>query len=428
MAVLQMNNLNIPYGWKILKISELFDFLPTGSHSREDMTFSTNQDSIYNIHYGDLHTKYNGYVDFDHDKVPALKKNDYRNEMLLQNGDLVVVDASEDYEGVGTAVELKNLRAKKCIAGLHTFAFRDKVKYTVDGYRSLLFQNPSTRRKMMQVSTYSKVFGVTKSSISDIKVILPTTTEQERIVSVLETWDEYLELLDKKIALKEQLKKGLMQQFFACGMRIPGYSDNREYIKLGKISKMSSGGTPKSTDSSFYGGDIPWVSISDMTGGGKYLYRTLRNLTQDGLNNSAARIYPKDTILYAMYASIGECSIAGVPMSSSQAILGIIPDEKCLDSVFLYYYLSFIKERVKMQGQQGTQSNLNAGIVRDFNISLPSLSEQKEIVSMLVSSDEELTSFGKLKTIVLSQKKFLLNNLITGKILTPENLSTKGVN
>ncbi|MFL9598536.1 restriction endonuclease subunit S, partial [Aeromonas veronii] len=121
-----------------------------------------------------------------------------------------------------------------------------------------------------------------------------------------------------------------------------------------------------------YGGNIPWVSIADMTKQGKWISSTEKNLTELGLENSSARIYPKNSVLYAMYASIGECSIAQVPLSSSQAILGIRPKSE-LNFEFLYFFLTSLKGEIKLQGQQGTQSNLNAGMVKDFLLYLPEM-------------------------------------------------------
>ena len=404
-----MNNLNLPDGWKILKISELFDFLSTGSHSRDDMTISTNQDSIYNIHYGDLHTKYNGYVDFDRDKVPALKNNDCRDEMLLQNGDLVVVDASEDYEGVGTAVELKNLKTKKCIAGLHTFAFRDKGKYTADGYRSLLFKNPSTRIKMMQVSTYSKVFGVTKSSISNIKVILPTPAEQQRIVSVLETWDEYLELLDKKIALKEQLKNGLVQRLLTGKIKLSGFSANWHKLSLGEICNISTG--KKDVNEGNPNGQYPFFSCS-------------RNSTF-----SDSYSFDTEAILVAGNGDVGHCKYFSGKFEAYQRTY-ILSNFTKTTAKYIYPFMQhYFQNFINSQKQMGAMPYIKLDMLKDYQIILPdSVDEQRSIMAIINNASEELSCLHKKKVFVSNQRRFLLNNLISGKIITPENLLTKGVN
>lgn len=128
-----------------------------------------------------------------------------------------------------------------------------------------------------------------------------------------------------------------------------------------------------------------------MTKRGALITATDRNLTEKGLLNSAAKIFPAGTVLYAIYASIGECSIAGIDLCSSQAILGIRP-KKDLRNRYLYYFLTSKKEEVKKLGQQGTQANLNKGIVQDFKLPIPPLPEQTAIAEVLSEQDEELAA------------------------------------
>ncbi|HBW8935034.1 TPA: restriction endonuclease subunit S, partial [Klebsiella pneumoniae] len=132
------------------------------------------------------------------------------------------------------------------------------------------------------------------------------------------------------------------------------------------------------------------------------------------LNSSSARIYPKNSVLYAMYASIGECSIAAVNLTSSQAILGIRPKD-CLNYEFLYFYLTSLKEKIKLQGQQGTQSNLNAGMVKEFELDLPSIREQQKIAAVLSAADAEISTLEKKLACLRDEKKALMQQLLTGK-------------
>lgn len=286
--------------------------------------------------------------------------------------------------------------------------------------------NSDTGRREIWAKTLHVAFPnkINLGDIGECTFSIPDKSTQVKIVHIIKTWDEFIKKLDKKIELKKNIKKGLMHQLLSGERRLPGFNEDIQHVKLGQVAKMSSGGTPKSTVTEYYGGDIYWASIADMTSGGKVLLSTLKTLTKSGLQNSAAKIYPKGTILYAMYASIGECSIAGVEMASSQAILGITPEDGHLDSGYLYHHLTWIKEKVKLSGQQGTQSNLNAGMVRDFNLSLPPLEEQKQIAKILDLADEDTQRLRDLRDIINDQKAYLLNNLISGKIHTPENLKT----
>ncbi|SVJ78276.1 type I restriction modification DNA specificity domain protein [Klebsiella pneumoniae] len=186
-----------------------------------------------------------------------------------------------------------------------------------------------------------------------LKINLPPLREQKKIAQILSTWDKAITVTEKLLANSQQQKKALMQQLVTGKKRLLDengvrFSGEWKRVKLGAIADMNSGGTPKSTVEEYYGGNIPWVSISDMTSNGKWIATTEKYLTELGLNSSSARIYPKNSVLYAMYASIGECSIAAVNLTSSQAILGIRPKD-CLNYEFLYFYLTSLKEKIKLE-------------------------------------------------------------------------------
>ena len=189
-------------------------------------------------------------------------------------------------------------------------------------------------------------------------------------------------------------------------------------VRLGDVASMSSGGTPPSSSREMYGGGVPWVSISDMTRGGKYIEQTERTLTEDGLANSAARLYPVGVVLYAMYASLGECSLAVGQVSSSQAILGIDPGPE-LDPEYLYYHLQAAKPNVVKMGQHGTQANLNAGMVRDFVLPLPNKAEQRSIASALSDVDELIGALERIIRKKRDVKQGAMQQLLTGRTRLP---------
>ncbi|MDT0120940.1 restriction endonuclease subunit S [Kocuria marina subsp. indica] len=188
--------------------------------------------------------------------------------------------------------------------------------------------------------------------------------------------------------------------------------------RLGDIASMGSGGTPSRTVSRYFGGGIPWVSITDMTNSGKYVSSTATTLTAEGLKSSAARLYAPNVVLYAMYASLGEVCVAVGRISSSQAILGIQPGAE-LDREFLYYHLEAIKPRVKELGQQGTQANLNAGMVRDFKVQLPPMAEQRKISGALRDADDLIATIERLIAKKQAIKQGVTQQLLTGRTRLP---------
>jgi len=257
-------------------------------------------------------------------------------------------------------------------------------------------------------------YKLNKAALEKLPVLLPPIPEQKKIARILSTWDKAIETVEKLIENSQAQKKALMQQLLTGKRRLPGFDGEWEIKRLGEMAKINSGGTPKSSVAEYYDGDIPWVSIADMTKHGKYISRTQKNITTLGLENSSARLYPRHTILYAMYASIGECSISTVELCSSQAILGIRPNSN-LDHQFLYYYLSSLKEKIKLQGQQGTQSNLNAGMVKGFRLNIPTIKEQQKIATVLTTADKEIQTLQQKIDCLKQEKKALMQQLLTGK-------------
>ncbi len=137
-------------------------------------------------------------------------------------------------------------------------------------------------------------------------------------------------------------------------------------------------------------------------------------------------MFPAGTVLYAMYASLGECSIAGIPVCSSQAILGIRARHE-LHHEFLYHCLIALKPYVKTLGQHGTQANLNKGMVEDFQLNLPPLPEQTAIAAVLTEMDEELAALETKLTKARQLKQGMMQELLTGKTrLVKPGASAKG--
>lgn len=243
----------------------------------------------------------------------------------------------------------------------------------------------------------------------------PTIEEQEAIGKALADVTDFLNTIDVLIAKKRDIKQGAMQQLLTGKTRLPGFGGEWQVLRLGNITAMSSGGTPPSKVKEFYGGQFKWASIADMTKAGKYLSTTDEKLTELGLLNSSAVIYKSPIILYAMYASLGEVCICLEEVSSSQAILGISPSSK-IDLEFLYYLLVAYKPIVKNLGQQGTQSNLNKGMVQDFVFTMPTdRREQQAIAEVLSDMDAEIDALVARREKTALIKTGMMQELLTGR-------------
>jgi restriction endonuclease S subunit len=255
---------------------------------------------------------------------------------------------------------------------------------------------------------------ITLEDLRHICLPIAPIPEQRAIAVALSDVDSLLGGLERLVLKKRNLKQAAMQQLLTGQTRLPGFSREWEIERLGDLAEMASGGTPLSSVSAYYGGGIPWVSIADMTRAGRVIDRTEKTLTLLGLEKSVAQMFPAGTVLYAMYASLGECSIAGMPVCTSQAILGIRP-KRDLHNGFLYYFLTLLKTTVKSLGQQGTQSNLNKGMVEDFRFPLPSCEEQTAIATVLADMDAEISALLARSDKTRALKQAMMQELLTGK-------------
>ncbi len=152
--------------------------------------------------------------------------------------------------------------------------------------------------------------------------------------------------------------------------------------KLGEICNIYAGGTPSRSILEYWDdGTIPWVKISDMKS--KEITVTEESITELGLQKSSAKLFPKGTILYSIFATLGEVAVLGIDAATNQAIAGLeLFDQRVLTD-YLYYYLLSKKEFVNNVGRGVAQNNINLSILREMEIVVPALGEQRAIVSQL---------------------------------------------
>ena len=170
-------------------------------------------------------------------------------------------------------------------------------------------------------------------------------------------------------------------------------------VKLSDVCDISSGGTPSRNNPEYFKGDIPWAKISDIENADNgVVYETEEHISIDGLKNIRGKLFPKGTLLFAMYGSIGKVGITGRELSTNQAILGIRPRRN--DEINLNYLKSWFesnKQKLINQGRGVALKNLSATIVRDLEIELPPFDDQIRIAHLL----------GKVEGLIAQRKQHL---------------------
>jgi len=152
--------------------------------------------------------------------------------------------------------------------------------------------------------------------------------------------------------------------------------------KLGEIFLITSGGTPNRKKIEYYqNGTIPWVKTGDLKD--KYVSKQIEYITELGLQNSSAKLFPSNTVLLAMYgATIGACSILPFECATNQACAAFLPSKKVLPE-YLYYFLLSHQEKFIRDGVGGAQPNISAGYLKNVDFELLSLEKQKQIAENL---------------------------------------------
>ncbi len=183
---------------------------------------------------------------------------------------------------------------------------------------------------------------------------------------------------------------------------------------------IRAGGTPQADNQSFYGGEIPFVTIEDISSVGRTIETTARTLTTAGLNASVAWLVPSDHLLYSMYATLGKVTRNKVSVATNQAILAIKPDEKLIACDLLFYLLQFKESSVASLSSQTTQANLSTDKVRKFKLRFPeSLLEQRRIAEILSTLDEAIEQTEALIAKHQQIKAGLMHDLFTRGV-TPD--------
>lgn len=159
---------------------------------------------------------------------------------------------------------------------------------------------------------------------------------------------------------------------------------------LGKICKTTSGGTPSRKNQSYYqNGTIPWVKSGELEN--NTITTSEEFITEEGLLNSSAKIFPAGTLLIALYgATIGKLAFLGIDAATNQAVCGIFQNEN-VSLKYLYYYLLFQRPNLIKQGVGGAQPNISQTILKKLEISYPdSITEQQRIVARIEELFSEL--------------------------------------
>lgn len=162
-------------------------------------------------------------------------------------------------------------------------------------------------------------------------------------------------------------------------------------VLLGNIAEVLGGGTPSTANADYWGGDIPWITPRDLSSHqDMYISTGERSISEVGLVNSSAKLFPAETVIFSSRAPIGYVTIASKSMTTNQGCKGIICNYDELSNRFLFYWLKLNKEKIEGLAGGSTFKEISTSGVRNLEIVIPNIHEQKKIADILGTIDEKI--------------------------------------
>ena len=380
----------IPNSWAWVKLGDICEISSGGTPSRNEAQFWENG-TIPWLKIADIKDDYvNSSSEFitqkglENSSAKIFKKGTLLFTIFATLGEVAIlnIDASTNQAIVGLTPKKDNYITKFIF-----FALKN-IKNSVN-----LIGRGATQKNINQ------------TILKNFYIPLPPLDEQERIVKKIDELFSQIDILDKH---KESLLKNIkhtkarildlaLQGKLVENSRIPNDLNSRipsdfnppfeipnswAWVKLGDICEISSGGTPSRNEAQFWeNGTIPWLKIADIKD--DYVNSSSEFITQKGLENSSAKIFKKGTLLFTIFATLGEVAILNIDASTNQAIVGLTPKKDNYITKFIFFALKNIKNSLNLIGRGATQKNINQTILKNFYIPLPPLDEQERIVKKI---------------------------------------------
>lgn len=390
-----LRNQTCPNNWKAYSVQEIFVPLPNLSYSRDQLTHKAQ--ILEYIHYGDIHTGCIDELISEDSRLPYLvKEQAVKNidKYLLCPGDIVLVDASEDYDGVTKSIEISNVGVKKIVAGLHTIPLRPLKGVFAPGFARYVFKHSIVSKTLKAIAQGTKVFSISFALVKKVILFCPPIAEQQKIVEVLETWDKAIQLTRKLIEQKELQKKGLLQQLVYKQPKTVSYF-LRQLFTLGRgrvISKeeiaQHPGAYPVYSSQTADNGVLGFINTFDFDG--EYI-----TWTTDGAN--AGKVFYRT----GKFNCTNVCGTAQLKQKNQHN---------------LYYIMSYLNNVTKKYVSYVGNPKLMNGVFANILIALPSKELQDKATALLTTLDKEIDLLRQKLAKLEEQKKGLMQVLLTGKV------------
>ncbi len=245
---------------------------------------------------------------------------------------------------------------------------------------------------------------------------------QRKIAAVLSAYDDLIEKNNRRIALLEKMGEELYREWFVR-LRFPGHESTKivkgvpegwEVKRIGEILTTSSGGTPNRGEFSNYGGAINWFKTGELKQ--MYIFDSEEKISESGVENSSAKIFPAGTVVMAMYCAMDNVSILGKPSATNQACCAFLPKHNSTPSLFTYYLIKFNITQLIAYAHGAAQQNLSQDLIKKHRVFLPQHQIIKSFSDAVSPIHDQIMGLLIQQTNLATTRDRLLTRLMSGKI------------
>lgn len=411
----------IPEDWGVQHFSDTFRILNNNTYSRAELNYASGQ--FRNIHYGDVLILFPEVLDCTREDVPYIN-DEVRisgSAQPLQDGDVVMADTAED-ETVGKVTEVTNTSDKPVMAGLHTIPCRVKFGEFVPKWLGYYMNSHLYHDQLLPYIHGTKVSSVSKGALGSTVIIVPQTTEQEKIVEVLSDIDALISNLQKLIWKKKDIRRAALQFYL-------NDKERYEWIERPIIELLKPGGIKIGPFGSQLKKEMLLTDGLYKVYGQENVYEKdfsigTRFLTPEHFQRlNSCEILPGDFLMSSM-GTIGKCAI--VPENIQRGIMDshlirLRFDEKKIRQRYILHLFSDQFDYLKLQTQKmsvgGIMDGLSVGIVSKLVVRYPKETrDQEEIVAVFDDMDAEIQKLERKLSKYQQVKQGIMEELLTGRV------------
>lgn len=279
-----------------------------------------------------------------------------------------------------------------------------------------VLSSEETKKQYVTFAAGSGVQNLNKAVVKKVVVHLPSIPEQKRIARAISEMDDHIDNLAELIEKKKAIRDGALEDLISGRTRLAGYTNGWRKTTIGACAEIFQGGTPSTTNSRFWGGNVIWVTPGEITRlPTMYIDDSERKITEEGVQNSSANLLPVGTILLCTRATIGDLAIAKNPMTTNQGFKNLVCNPG-VDNIFFAYLLRTLKPTMLSLAIGTTFLEISKKNLSSIEISIPDYPEQKAIANVLTAMDDEIKALEDERDKMLQIREGAMDDLLTGRV------------